>query len=169
MQCACARWIRRGRPGESSRSGSSGEHEAGEAIGETFAQQSHVLLLRHAPSGIDVDLSVAWLPFELEAIAASDVIEIHGARVRVARPEDLVIYKIAAWRPQDQQDVERLVALHGEHMDLERLRAFARDLATTQEDPRRVQEVEEVLARAMTPSGPEAFRFYTAASRQADA
>ncbi len=121
-----------------------------------FAQQSHVLLLRHGTSGIDVDLSLAWLPFELEAIAASDVIPIHGARVRVARAEDLVIYKIAAWRPQDQQDVERLIALHGEHMDLKRVRAFARDLATTLEDPRRVEEVEEVLARVMTSSGREA-------------
>lgn len=113
-----------------------------------FAEQSHVLLLRHAPSGIDVDLSLAWLPFELDAIAASDVVSIHGARVRVARAEDLVIYKIAAWRPQDQQDAERLIALHGEHMNLERVRAFARDLATTLEDPQRVEEVEKVLARA---------------------
>lgn len=112
-----------------------------------FAQQSHVLLLRHAPSGIEVDLSLAWLPFELDAIAASDVILIHGARVPVARAEDLVIYKIAAWRPQDQQDAERLIALHGEHMDLERVRAFAHDLAMTLEDPQRVEEVERVLAR----------------------
>ena len=113
-----------------------------------FAEQNHVFLLRHASSGIDVDLSVAWLPFELDAIAASDVISIHGSRVRVARAEDLVIYKIAAWRPQDQQDAERLIALHGEHMDLERVRAFARDLATTLEEPQRVEEVEKVLTRA---------------------
>lgn len=118
-----------------------------------FAEQSHVLLLQHAPSGIDVDLSVAWLPFELDAIAASDVISIHGARVPVARAEDLVIYKIAAWRPQDQQDVERLIALHGEHMDLERVRAFARDLATALEDPQRVEEVEKVLAQARASRG----------------
>ena len=120
-----------------------------------FAEQSHVLLLRHAPSGIDVDLSMAWLPFELDAIAASDEISIHGARVRVARAEDLVIYKIAAWRPQDQQDVERLIALHGEHIDLKRVRAFARDLATTLEDPQRVEEVEKMLARARTSIGGE--------------
>jgi len=36
-------------------------------------------------------------------------------------PEDLVIYKAIAWRPQDQQDVERLLALHGARMDLARL------------------------------------------------
>lgn len=114
-----------------------------------FAERTHVLLLRHAPSGIDVDLSLAWLPFELDAIAASDVISIHGARVPVARAEDLVIYKIAAWRPQDQQDVERLIALHGEGMNLERVRAFARDLAATLEDPQRVEEVEKVLTRSL--------------------
>jgi hypothetical protein len=118
-----------------------------------FAEQSHVLLLRHAPSGIDVDLSVAWLPFEVDAIGAAEVLAIHGARVRVARAEDLVIYKIAAWRPQDQQDVERLVGLHGLHMDLTRVKAFARDLATVLEDPRRVEEVEAVLERAMGTKG----------------
>lgn len=113
-----------------------------------FAAESHVLLLRHAPSGIDVDLSVAWLPFELDAIAASELLAIHGARVRVARAEDLVIYKIAAWRPQDQQDVERLVALHGKHMDMERVRGFARELATLLEEPQRVEELEKILSRA---------------------
>lgn len=120
-----------------------------------FAEQSHVLLLRHAPSGIDIDLSVAWLPFELEAIAASDVISLHGTRVPVARAEDLVIYKIAAWRPQDQQDVERLIALHGEHMDMQRVRAFTHELAAMLEEPQRTSEVEKVFARATATTGRE--------------
>jgi hypothetical protein len=77
----------------------------------TFAEANQVLLLRHAPSGVDVDLSLAWLPFELEAIDAAEELSIGKARVRVARPEDLVIYKAVAWRPQDRQDVEpRLLA-----------------------------------------------------------
>jgi hypothetical protein len=125
-----------------------------DAVG--FARQSHVLLLRHAASGIDVDVSIAWLPFELDAIAASDLVPIHGARVRVARAEDLVIYKIAAWRPQDQQDVERLVALHGERMDLERVKSFARELATTLDEPQRFEEVEKVLVRGTVTTGREA-------------
>ncbi|MCA9644800.1 MAG: hypothetical protein KC492_29120, partial [Myxococcales bacterium] len=112
---------------------------------------NHVLLLRHGPTGIDVDLSLAWLPFELEAIAASELLTIHGARAPVARAEDLVIYKIAAWRPQDQQDVERLIALHGEHMDLARVRAAVRELAATLEEPQRIEEFERVLTRARPP------------------
>jgi hypothetical protein len=121
-----------------------------------FAQQNHVLLLRHAPSGVEVDLSVAWLPFELEAIAASDVVRIHGTPVPVARAEDLVIYKVAAWRPQDQQDIERLIAIHGAHMDLRRVRAAVRDLATTLDEPQRVEEFEKILTRARAPRSGEA-------------
>lgn len=34
-----------------------------------FAKANHVLLMRHQPSGIDVDLTIAMLPFEEEAIA----------------------------------------------------------------------------------------------------
>lgn len=118
-----------------------------------FAQQNHVLLLRHAPTGIDVDLSLAWLPFELEAISAAELVPIHGARVPVARAEDLVIYKSAAWRPQDQQDIERLLALHGAHMDLSRVRSAVRELAADLEEPQRIEEFEQVLARARAVSG----------------
>jgi hypothetical protein len=62
-----------------------------------FAQESHVLLLRHEPSGVDVDLSLAWLPFELDAIAAAELVSVHGTHVRVPRVDDLVIYKIVGW------------------------------------------------------------------------
>src|SRR6185437_3940209 len=99
---------------------------------------------RHAPSGVDVDLTLAWLPFELDAIADAEVASIHGTRVRVPRVEDLVIYKIVGWRPQDQQDIERLVALHGPRMDLDRVRRLAREVAVALEDPGRVEEVERL-------------------------
>jgi hypothetical protein len=36
-----------------------------------FARENLVLLLRHLPSGVDVDLSFGWTAFEAEAIAAS--------------------------------------------------------------------------------------------------
>jgi len=48
--------------------------------------------------------------------------------VPVARAEDLVIYKALAWRPQDQQDVERLLALHGDAIDLARVERHVREL-----------------------------------------
>lgn len=120
----------------------------------SFAQESHVLLLRHAPSGVDVDLTLAWLPFELDAIAAAEVALLHGTRIRVPRVEDLVIYKIVGWRPQDQQDVERLVALHGARMDLDRVRHLAGEVAVALEDPARAEEVDRLLARATASGAP---------------
>lgn len=57
-----------------------------------FAHANQVILLRHAPSGVDVDISLAWLPFELEALSTSETLTIGDAQVPVARPEDLVIY-----------------------------------------------------------------------------
>jgi hypothetical protein len=80
----------------------------------SFATANQVLFLCHTPSAIDIDLSIAWLPFEIEAIAAADTLELAGVRVPVAQPEDLVIYKAVAFRPQDQQDIERLLTLHGD-------------------------------------------------------
>lgn len=128
------------------------QHEVQPRINDAkaFAQANQVLLLRHAPSGVDVDVSLAWLPFELEALGASEVLSIGGAPVPVARPEDLVIYKAIAWRPQDQQDVERLLALHGARMDLARVRRIVAELAAALEEPERAAELERVILRALS-------------------
>jgi hypothetical protein len=58
-------------------------------------------------------------------------------------------------QPQDQQDVEQLIALQGEHMDLARVRAAARDLAATLDEPQRTEE----SAASQPPSRPPAISF----------
>ena len=128
------------------------EHQLAPRIDDVraFAQANQVLLLRHAPSGVDVDVSLAWLPFELEAINASDKLLVGEVQVPVARPEDLVIYKAIAWRPQDQQDVERLLNLHGDRMDLVRVRRVVAELAAALDEPERASELERVIQRALT-------------------
>jgi hypothetical protein len=114
-----------------------------------FARTCQVLLLRHAPSGVDVDVSIAWLPFELEALAAAEQVRLSGIDVPIARAEDLVIYKSVAWRPQDQQDVERLLTLHGAEVDLRRIQRIVAEFAEALEDPDRVREVQRVIERAL--------------------
>jgi len=113
-----------------------------------FAAESQVLLSRHAETGVDIDVSLAWLPFELEAMAAAGSAMVGGAKLQVAQPEDLVIYKAIAWRPQDQQDVERLLALHGERMDLVRIRRHVRDLGEAMEQDR-LRELDVVIRRVL--------------------
>lgn len=58
-----------------------------------FARVTQVLLLRHAPSGIDIDLTLARLPFEKSALDRADKVMIGKARVPIARPGDLIVYK----------------------------------------------------------------------------
>jgi hypothetical protein len=112
-----------------------------------FATQHQVLLLRHAPSGVDVDISIAWLPFELEAIAASEKVVLRGVSVAVARAEDLIIYKAVAWRPQDQQDIERLLTIHGPQVDLQRVRRTVAEFAAALENPERSRELDLLIER----------------------
>lgn len=112
-----------------------------------FAAIHHVLLLRHEPSGVDVDLSIAWLPFELEALAASEPLDLAGMRIPVARAEDLIVYKAVAFRPQDQQDIERLLGLYGGHVDLPRIRRIVAEFAEAMEEPERVTDFERLVRR----------------------
>jgi predicted nucleotidyltransferase len=113
-----------------------------------FASAHQVLLLRHEPSGVDVDVSIAWLPFELDALAAAETLEVAGVRVGVARAEDLIVYKAVAFRPQDQQDIERLLVLHGPAIDLARIRRLVAEFAAALDDPRRLEELERIVRRA---------------------
>jgi hypothetical protein len=115
---------------------------------EAFAAESQVLLMHHAETGVAIDVSLAWLPFEMEAIAAASVAMVGSAKLRVAQPEDLVIYKAVAWRPQDQQDIERLLVLHGAQMDLARIRRHVRDLGEAMEEDR-VSDLNAVIRRVL--------------------
>ena len=113
-----------------------------------FARTRHVFLARHEPSGVAVDVSLAWLPFEEEAIAAAETRDVAGVRARVVRPEDLVIYKMVAARPRDIDDVENLLAVHGRVMDLRRVRAVVADFAAVLEDQERPATLERLLREA---------------------
>lgn len=114
-----------------------------------FARERQVLLLRHDPSGTPIEVSIAWLPFEKEALKKATLVRFAGTKIPVAMPEDLVIYKALAWRDQDRYDIERLIVLHGKTMDLERIQSFVEQFAEILEDPQRVQEFNRLVQRAL--------------------
>jgi len=74
------------------------EPRINEAI--AFARTSQVLLLRHTPSGTPIDLSLAWLPFETEALQRSTIVSIGRTAIRVPHVEDLVLYKWSRHAPR---------------------------------------------------------------------
>jgi hypothetical protein len=117
-----------------------------------YARARQTLLLRHRPTDVDVDLSLAWRPFELDALAAAQDVLLGSVEATVARPEDLVIYKAMTWRPLDQRDVAELARLHGPTMNLERVRRVVAESARSSEDAERVRDFERVLEQVLGPS-----------------
>jgi predicted nucleotidyltransferase len=115
----------------------------------SFARERHVLLLRHEPTGTPLELVLAYLPFERSALERADLVDFGGVRVPTATAEDLIVYKAIAWRDRDRSDVERLLALHGRSIDLERVRAVLREFATALDEPERLEQFEALLRRAL--------------------
>ena len=56
-----------------------------------FAQENLVLLLRHTPTGVDLDVSFAWSAFEHEALAAATEVTFGRTRALMSTPADLVV------------------------------------------------------------------------------
>ena len=112
-----------------------------------FAQARQVLLCEHAMSGTPVDVSLAWLPFEEEALASSTVCDFAGVRIRIPRPEDVLIYKVIASRPRDLQDAEGLLVLHRAAIDGDRVRRVIKQFAAALDDEVRPEVLERLIRK----------------------
>jgi hypothetical protein len=124
------------------------------ADARAFALERQVLLLQHQPSGTPLDVSLAWLPFEQDALNRASLVDFAGVTIAVAQAEDLVIYKTIAWRDHDRTDVERLLVLHGPIIDMTRVRSLVRQFAEALDTPERVSEFEVIVRRAAAAGGP---------------
>jgi hypothetical protein len=114
---------------------------------ETFARTRQVFLAVHEDSGTPIDISLAWLPFEEEALRDAVICDYSGVRIRVPRPEDLVIYKLIASRPRDIEDAEGLLVLYGATIDVERIRRAVGEFARVLEDDDRLLTLQRLLAK----------------------
>lgn len=117
---------------------------------ERFAEENLVVLARHEATGVDVDVSLAHLEFEHEAIRLAERVSFAGATLPVPRPTELVIYKMVAARPKDLADVEALL-LGGAHVDADRVRDALRDFDALL-DLRRTEQWLELVKR-LAPRG----------------
>jgi predicted nucleotidyltransferase len=111
-----------------------------------FAKRSRVLLMRHATSGVDIDVTLGDLVFERAAIERSENRVVGGMRLRLPRVEDLLVMKAIARRPKDVQDLEGLLAAHPE-ADVEAARRWVREFATAMSMPDMLEEFDALLAR----------------------
>jgi predicted nucleotidyltransferase len=111
-----------------------------------FAKVSRVLLLKHEPSNIEIDLALAGLAFEREVIARAVERSVRGVSFRVATAEDIVVMKAIAMRPRDLADIEAILDA-GQPLDLERIRGLLKSFTEALETDDFSAEFERLLAR----------------------
>ncbi len=109
-----------------------------------FAHRSRMVLLQHTESGIDVDISLGLLPFEVEAITRSTEHQVGSLKIRVPTAEDLIILKAVAHRPKDMLDIEAIIALHP-HLDIQRIEYWGRQFADALDVPDLWMDLETLL------------------------
>jgi hypothetical protein len=74
-----------------------------------FARRSAMVLLKHEASGIPVDVAQSRLPFEQKAISKARQVKVGNFSAPLPTPEDLIIMKAIAHRPQDIEDIRGIV------------------------------------------------------------
>lgn len=109
-----------------------------------FAGRSRVILLKHDESGINVDISLGLLPFEIEAVERSVEYDTGAVRLRLPTPEDLIILKAVAHRPKDMLDIAAVIDAHS-NLDKERIEFWVKQFADILEIPEVWEDVEKLL------------------------
>jgi hypothetical protein len=110
------------------------------------ARKERVLLLRHEPSGIDVDVTLGEVLLEEEIVARATEVKVANVLVPLATPEDLIIMKAIAHRPQDILDIDALLAT-SPSLDLARVRKWTKLFAEIVEKQDIVEILEARLAQ----------------------
>lgn len=100
----------------------------------SFARRSAVLLLEHEASRVGVDLTLCRLPFDSGAIDRARLIVMGDLQFSVVVPEDLIIMKAIAHRPQDLQDIRAVVRANPK-LDSSRVRAQVQEFAKALDMP----------------------------------
>ena len=111
---------------------------------EGFARNTRVLLLRHAPTEIEIDISLGVLPFEEEMVERGSVKSFAKLSARLPTPEDLIIMKAIAHRPKDLEDIRTIVD-NNPNLDHARIEHWVKSFAEILEMPDLWKQIEAIL------------------------
>lgn len=101
---------------------------------ENFARKRRVLLLKHTPTNINIDISLGILPFEEEMVDRGSIQSTETLSVRLPTPEDLIIMKAIAHRPKDLEDIRSIIDKHPA-LDNDRIKQWVKSFADILETP----------------------------------
>ena len=91
-------------------------------------QRAFILPLRHRMTNIKVDLAIGLSGFERQTVARAELLDVAGCRLPVATAEDLILMKVLAGRPRDEQDLRGLVIAQGANIDWDYCESTATEL-----------------------------------------
>jgi predicted nucleotidyltransferase len=101
---------------------------------EEVAERGRLVPIRTL-GGVRVDMALATLPFELDAIARARIIDLEGVEIPVCTPEDLIVMKSVSQRARDHEDVIGILRRQRDSLDLERLDQTISGLAAELSEP----------------------------------
>lgn len=111
-----------------------------------FAKKNRVLLLTHSESGINIDVSLGLLPFEKEAIRNSKEHRVGGLTFYLPTPEDLIIFKAVAHRPQDILDINE-IAKNNPRINTSYIKKRIKEFANALEMPEIWTDIESFILK----------------------
>lgn len=110
----------------------------------SFAQENRVLLLRHTKSGVNIDISFGYLPFEKESIKQKTIHKVGHLQIPLPTPENLIIMKMVAHRPQDMIDVRTILQTYPK-LDRKRIRGWVKEFAIALENPEILSDLKKMM------------------------
>lgn len=111
---------------------------------KTFVERTFVLPVKDEKSGIRVDFTFSFTPYEQQAIQRVNKIKIKDALVNFASVEDVIIHKIFSGRPIDIEDV-RSIMIKNPDFDVQYVRDWLREFDKSFEGKDFLRCFEEVL------------------------
>jgi len=109
---------------------------------QEFIRQTAVL-----PVDIDdvrIDLIVAGLPYERDAVFRAVDFDLHGITLKVATAEDIIIQKSISHRDRDWLDIEEIILCQKEHLEWDYILKHIRDLSDFLTEPEMVTRIRQL-------------------------
>lgn len=100
----------------------------------SFVQKTYVLPTRDPKSGIRVDFIFSYTPYEIQAIARANRVELMKTAIMFASVEDVIVHKLFAGRPRDLEDV-RSILIKTPKLDREYVRRWLAEFERSSERP----------------------------------
>ncbi len=109
-----------------------------------FAEKNRVMLLRHLKSGVNIDISFGYLPFEEESIRRRTFHKVGPLRIPLPTPEDLIIMKMVAHRSQDMIDVKTILQTYPK-LDRQRIQKWVKEFSKVLENPGILSDLKKIM------------------------